>query len=230
MRDALERYSVFSEGARTDGPDFTPADWGAELPLQDIPWSQLAWVCSLGRPLDFIPTSHIQRVRLAFIHCLQAVIDSPNEEHLWKRVCLLPTILFIDIGKCRRADLDAKVELILGNCWPFKVGDFPGRMEKKVQAKDSRGQLAGAAPTSDQVIGSIEDVDKRRMAYFKKLMTKGEVSKAFRAIVSDAKWMGFIFFSPRTQLRLRAKPRGIGMEIILVQKTPFRSPSKESSS
>ena len=39
VRDALERYSVFSEGARTDGPDFTPADWGAELPLQDIPWS-----------------------------------------------------------------------------------------------------------------------------------------------------------------------------------------------
>ncbi len=47
VRDALGRYSVFSEGARTDGPDFTPADWGAELPLQDIPWSQFAWVCSL---------------------------------------------------------------------------------------------------------------------------------------------------------------------------------------
>jgi hypothetical protein len=39
IRDALEHYSVFSEGARTDGLDFTPADWGAELPLQDIPWS-----------------------------------------------------------------------------------------------------------------------------------------------------------------------------------------------
>ena len=42
VREALERYNVFSEGARTDGPDFTPADWEAELPLQDIPWSQLA--------------------------------------------------------------------------------------------------------------------------------------------------------------------------------------------
>jgi hypothetical protein len=102
-------------------------------------------------------------------------------------VCLLPTILFIDIGKCRRADLDAKVELILGNRWSFKVGDFPGRMEKKVPVKDNRSQLAGAAPSSEQVIGSIEDLDKRRMAYFKKLMTKGEVSKAYRAIVSDAK-------------------------------------------
>ena len=34
VRDALERYSIFSKGARTDGPDFTPVDWGAELPLQ----------------------------------------------------------------------------------------------------------------------------------------------------------------------------------------------------
>ena len=55
-------------------------------------------------------------------------------------------------------------------------------MEKKVPVKDNRSQLAGAAPSS----GSIEDLDKRRMAYFKKLMTKGESSKAYRAIVSDA--------------------------------------------
>ena len=81
------------------------------------------------------------------------------------------------------------------------MGDFPGRMEKKAQAKDSRSKPAGELPTSDQVIGSIEDEDKRRMAYFKKLMTKGEVSKAFRAIVSDANihWMVFIFSSPRIQ-------------------------------
>jgi hypothetical protein len=44
-------------------------------------------------------------------------------------------------------------------------------MEKKMQAKDNRSQLAGAAPNSDQVIGSIENLDKRWMAYFKKLMT-----------------------------------------------------------
>ena len=60
-------------------------------------------------------------------------------------------------------------------------------MEKKTQAGDKRSPIAGAESTSNQVIGSIEDLDKRRLAYFKKLMTKGEVSKAFRAIVSDAK-------------------------------------------
>ena len=60
-------------------------------------------------------------------------------------------------------------------------------MEKRTHAGDKRSPTAGAESTSNQVIGSIEDLDKRRLAYFKKLMTKGEVFKAFRAIVSDAK-------------------------------------------
>ena len=105
----------------------------------------------------------------------------------------------VSLYRHRKMHLDAKVELILGNCWMFKVGNFPGRMEKKVQVRDNRNQLAGEAPSSKYVIGSIEDLDKRRMAYFKKLMTKYEVSKAFRAIVSDAKVLpysldGFQFF------------------------------------
>ena len=37
------------------------------------------------------------------------------------------------------------------------------------------------------IIGSVKDPDKRRLDYFKKLMCQGEVSKAFRAITSDAK-------------------------------------------
>ena len=36
----------------------------------------------------------------------------PLDELMWKRFCLLPTVLFIDIGKCRRADLDFKINLI----------------------------------------------------------------------------------------------------------------------
>ena len=72
--------------------------------------------------MDFIPTSHILKVRRAFIHCLQAVLDTLHDELVWKRLCLLPTVLFIDIGKCRRADLDFKFNLILADTWPFLVG------------------------------------------------------------------------------------------------------------
>jgi len=188
---ALRNYSILVDDCNPDGPDYVPWEWDVDLLIQDIPWSELSLVCALGRPLDFIPTSHVQRVRRAFIHCLQAVVANPNDDMLWKRVCLLPTILFIDVNKGRRADLDAKIELILADIWPFKVRDFPGRMAKPEPVKVSGAQIrdprSAAAAAGATVIGSDRDPDKRRLEYFKKLMVKGEVSKAFRAIVSDAK-------------------------------------------
>ena len=86
--------------------------------------------------------------------------DSPyNNELLWKRVCLLPTILFIDVGKSRRADLDTKLDLILANSWPFRIGDFPGRMVKPdpITLRDpSHGARSGA--TTGGVARVIESV------------------------------------------------------------------------
>eukprot|EP01036_Dinobryon_divergens_P061930 gene61930-biopygen33732 len=124
---------------------------------------------------------------------MQMLVDSPyNNDLLWKRVCLLPTVLFIDVGKSRRADLDTKLDLILANLWPFQVGDFPGRMVKPdptILQAPSHGVGLGTAAggLAARVIGSAKDPDKRRLEYFKKLMGQGEVSKAFRAITSDAK-------------------------------------------
>ena len=91
QRKSQVRYSVFSEGTRTDGSDFTPADWGTELLLlQDIPWSQLFWVCLLGRPLDFIPTSHIptkNTCRRGCIFCqrFSSSTSANAEEPTWPR-------------------------------------------------------------------------------------------------------------------------------------------------
>jgi hypothetical protein len=108
--------------------------------------------------------SHILKVRRAFIHCLQAVLDTPHDELVWKRLCFLPTVLFIDIGKCRRADLDFKINLILADTWPFLVGDFPGRMTKPAPAQFSRAQArdsqSTAASACAQVIGSDRDPEK----------------------------------------------------------------------
>eukprot|EP01035_Chromulina_nebulosa_P069318 gene69318-biopygen18419 len=192
-QEALRKYAVLADGARSDGPDYIPSTWDPQMSILEIPWSQLPLICALGRPLGFIPTSHVLKVRRAFIHCLQELADSPYDEKLWKRVALLPTVLFIDIGKCRRADLDTKVDLILANTWPFLVGDFPGRLEKTESATPPTGGPGpgphpGISPARGvQVIGSVRDPDKRRLEYFKKLMGQGEVSKAFRAITSEAK-------------------------------------------
>ena len=193
VQKALQQYNIRADGAREDGPDYRPSNWAADTLLEDIPWSQLPLVCSLGRPLGFIPTSHIMKVRLAFIKCLQAAFSDPNSQLHWKRICLLPTILFIDVSSNRRADLNAKLELIMADQWPFRVGDFPGRMEKPAPILPNRGRgttfggtTATVSPASI-VIGSDKDPAKRRLDYFKKLMVQGEASKAYRAIVSDAK-------------------------------------------
>ena len=90
--EALHQYSILLDGARVDGPDYIPCEWTADLLLQDIPWGHLPLICAFGRPLDFIPTSHILKVRRVFTHCLQAVLASPLEELLWKRFCLLRTV------------------------------------------------------------------------------------------------------------------------------------------
>ena len=86
--EALRQYEILADNARAEGPDYIPCEWTTDLLLQDIPWSQLPLVCALGRPLDFIPTSHILKVRRAFIHCLQAVLDTLHDELVWKRLCL----------------------------------------------------------------------------------------------------------------------------------------------
>jgi hypothetical protein len=80
--EAMKKYSILAEGAREGGPDYIPCDWAPGLLIQDIPWNQLPLVCALGRPLGFIPTSHVQKVRRAFIHCLQMVAASPYEDLL----------------------------------------------------------------------------------------------------------------------------------------------------
>ena len=133
-------------------------------PILEIPWRQLPLICALGRPLGFIPTSHVIIVRRALIHCLQALADSPFDETLWKRILLLPTVLFIDIGKSRRADLDTKVDLILADTWPFLVGEIPGRLEKTVSNIPANKPSPGSRPGHPsaqrvQVIGLNRDPD-----------------------------------------------------------------------
>ena len=51
-----------------------------------------------------------------------------------------------------------------------------------VVVRDSQSTAASACA---QVIGSDRDPEKRRIDYFKKLMCKGKVSKAYHTIVSD---------------------------------------------
>ena len=93
---------------------------------------------------------------------------------------------------------------------------------------------AGFLLIQNRVIGSNnEDLDKRRLAYFKKLMTKGEVSKAFRAIMSDTKVLlksldGLQFFQSKSSAATSGVAPWTGTKNnASMRRTPFQSPSKE---
>ena len=95
-----------------------------------------------------------------------------------------PVVLFIDIGKNRRADLDAKLNLILADTWPFQVGDFPGRLEKPDTTKQGSRVMEGRSGPQSAAGGEVSRVVESDKDPAKKRMRQGEVSKAFRAITS----------------------------------------------
>ena len=64
--------------------------------------------------------------------------------------------------------------------------------------------VGGYLRLTPSAIGSDRDPEKRRIDYFKKLICKGEeVSKAYRAIISDAKVLPY---SPDGLTFLESKP------------------------
>lgn len=196
-RDAIADYQRLLE----DTPDYIPTAWKPDQLLDSLPWESLGSIIALGRPLDFVPTSHINVVRTVFTHCLQVIFaDSTNELH-WKRFLLLPTVLFINTSKNRRAALTDKCALILNDTWPFRVGDYAGRMKKR-SAPAKRGGVKG--PEAVQVLeaSGLVDPKKKRMQYVWKLIERGEVSRAWRAVISDSTVKGY---SPGALEFLRSK-------------------------
>ena len=66
----------------------------------------------------------------------------------------------------------------------------------KISSTPICGPRPAAVPVSDHVIDSDIDPNKRRLDYFKKLMSKGEVSKAYLT-----PWRACLSFSPSIRLR-----------------------------
>ena len=60
------------------------------------------------------------------------------------------------------------------------------RPHSRASGGKSGAQAAGGGRAA-QIVGSDKDPAKQRMGYFKRMMCQGEVSKAYRAITSDAK-------------------------------------------
>ena len=130
MLQALEVVTIQDYQKPQPTADYLPGHWHSDALLDSLDWEHLSSVLSLGRPMDFLPTNLVIKVRRVFNYCFQILFADPGSETNWKRLLLLPTILFIETGNRRRADLSTKCDLILANQWPFTVGDYSGRMSK----------------------------------------------------------------------------------------------------
>jgi hypothetical protein len=95
------------------------------------------------------------------------------------------------------------------------VSDFPARVEKKTHAGDKRSPTAGGESTSNQVIGSIEDLDKQATAGL--LQEANDQGRGFQGLSGNRIGRKGL----RTQPPIRVKLRGIGMRNTSVQRTPF---------
>lgn len=126
---------------------------------------ELHLIVSLGRQLDFIPNDLIGLVRQTFSIVYQTVLANPTETN-WKKVIILPVVLFTDFHCDRRSTLRHTCQLIAEDTWPFAVRDFPGKQPSQHRHKKK----------------SPEDA---RMRLVKHLIGKGEGSRAFKVLMSD---------------------------------------------
>ena len=126
------------------GPDFKsdwrmsgknhPQDFHHELTsdtlLVDVPWHLMGSLIGLGRTKQFIPFSHISMVRRALTKLLNDAMESPQNPLPQKRLATFAIVIGADSGKKVRENLSETCHLISNNQWPFKLGDFAGRMGK----------------------------------------------------------------------------------------------------
>ena len=116
-------------------------------------------------------------VRRALTKLLNDAMESPQNPLPQKRLATFAIVIGADSGKKVRENLSEKCHLISNNQWPFKLGDFAGRMGKV----DPEKEVRSTATLSE------EAVYRRRKKSVDALFGLGEVSKAWNCLVNDAK-------------------------------------------
>ena len=96
--------------------------------LIDISWKKLA-LNALGKTVDIVPRRAIRLLLLAFNFVFKQIIENLDEETGYKKLAILPSMLFIDPGKQFQANLVVKVYLILADDFSqLTIGNFMGNL------------------------------------------------------------------------------------------------------
>ena len=136
--------------------------------LMDINPSDYGIFTGLTPSMSFIPSKFVRKVRKVFITFMQNYLDDSTENH-WKKVLLLPLILFDNFSPTNKALREKTIAnrlLSLENDdWSsFKLASLS---KKTVRIDDY---------TSDQVIAAVS-----------RLAKAGEIGKAFRRLQADTR-------------------------------------------
>ena len=138
--------------------------------LLDIDFTDLGVLVSVGKPLKFLNSRLLHRVRNVFIQYYSRLVDASDNLLLWKQALLLPTLLCVDTHeKSRIGMLTQRLEFLESNDWStFTLDSFSGRRRPPLLLQ--------------------EDVDplQQRFQRVSQLAKAGEFSRAYRTLVSDA--------------------------------------------
>ncbi len=146
-----------------------------------VPILELGKLLCLGRPLDYFPNSCIPGIRTLYTKLLDEVINDPFNDEAHKRLFIFQIVIMLDPGNKRRHNIAEKLHIMKQNKFSdFTLGDFAGRRGKQDSSNISNVIVSGKVD-SDALITA------KRMARVRRLVSLGEVSRAFNALTSDAK-------------------------------------------
>ena len=112
--------------------------------LIDIPLEDLGTLVVLQNALTDIPQNHLKRVRQVFIKYMEMVIADPKDELKWKKLLLLPTVLFVPkIDKGTKGGLSHVIQLLLNDKWnEIRIGHFRMKIQRVQSEHPTDTELA----------------------------------------------------------------------------------------
>lgn len=177
IEDSLNSSPITREIVRSN----LHPNWTKDTRLEDIEWSEMGALASLGFTIQFLPSDMIPHILTTYIKVLRDSGAEPDNMRLMKRVFLFTTILTLKIGVgSLRGNMRKTLDDINAGKWDGQtVGLFEGRIQEiknKTKKKPSGIKIIGKDP--EEV--ALDIVRKRAIKYIR----VGEEGKGFKALMN----------------------------------------------
>ena len=154
-----------------------------ETKLVDITIDKLAGaLISLSRSNKFIPYRLRKQCRLAYNQCMKKIRENPQELLNWKKLMLLPTVLFVQPANKYRDTMEERIQKVIKDEWNFTLQDF--RHREYYQA--NRPTFANRNQSSRSLAHQepVEQFTLQQRKAHQQLLV-GNISTAFKALCAN---------------------------------------------